>query len=125
MPSRWRRGRVARPRVGEYSVGPQTVKLDGSNYRGARGAAFSDLRKMAMKAKSEGATRINVATLIRRTSQTKGFRWVSRSGYNINRFISDLDDAFVRGVDEDEFAREVQMLDFPTEGAITWTIVGY
>lgn len=123
----WRRGRVRRVRAEEYSVGPQNVKLDGSNYRGGRVTGYADLNRMLRKARDDGISRITVAGLVRRTSQTKGFRWISRSGYDVGRMLDDIHDASVeRGVDMEEFTKEVFATDFPTDGgAITWTIIGY
>ena len=122
----WRHGRVQRIKVDEYSVGPQNVDPSGSNYRGAGGAGYADIKRMLSQAKKDGAHRITVAALIRRTSKDKGFRWVSRSGYDVDAMLEDLDDASIeRGVDIDEFAREVFMNDYPTSGAITWTVIGY
>jgi hypothetical protein len=124
---RWRRGQVKRIAIAEYSVGPQNVNLDGSNYRGARGAGYADLSRMLNKARDDGVERVTVAGLIKRTSGTKGFRWVSRSGYDVGRMLEDIHDASIeRGVDLEEFTKEVFFTDFPTDGgAVTWSVVGY
>lgn len=119
----WRRGKVAHPDAEKYSVGPQSVALDGSNYRGARGANLNDLHRMVQKAISDGASVVWVSTLIRRTSKDKGFRWISSSGYRSARtFLEDIEISMRNRIPIDKFAEQVHNTRYPVKGAIVWSI---
>lgn len=121
----WRSGKVKRIKVDEYSVGPQNVNLDGSNYRGAMGASYGDLEKMVRQAKSDGASTIWCGTLIRRTSKDKGFRWVSSSGRSVNEFLDSIGKARYFAEPVSKFAQRFHNLSYPVQGAVTWTIIAY
>jgi hypothetical protein len=119
----WRRGRVSRPNPDKYSVGPQNVHLDGSNYRGAQGSNLNDIHRMVKKARDEGASTIWVSTMIRRTSLDRGFRWISSSGYrDANDFLNDIEGAMRRRTSVDKFAEQVHDTQYPVEGALVWSI---
>jgi len=109
----------------EWSVGPQKVELDGSNYRGARGATLRDIRQMAIEAKMAGSQTLWIGTLIRRTSLPRGFRWVSASNRTPDEFIKNINDGLRKGISEDEFARRFHGTQYPVSGAISWTIISY
>lgn len=129
---RWRRGRVMMPRVDEYSVGPQNINLDASNYRGAKGTSLNDLHRMGMRAKKDGAQMLVVYTLIRRTSQTPeagfrrpGFRWIATTGIPIDEFLLQVENAMKRRESVDTFAYKLHDADYPIKDAVTWNIVAY
>jgi len=119
----WRRGRVSRPDVEKYSVGPQNVNIDGSNYRGAMGANLNDVHRMVKKARDDGASTIWVSTLIKRTSIPRGFRWISSSGYrDAGQFLGEIEDAMKSRTSVNTFAEQIHDTQYPVEGAIVWSI---
>lgn len=120
----WRRGKVVRPEPEKYSVGPQNVRLDGSNYRGARGAGLNDIYRMTEKAIKDGASTIWVSTLISKDSEdVNSFRWISSSGYrDAQEFLGDIQSAAVSGTSPDEFAAQVHNMDYNVRNAIVWSI---
>lgn len=104
-----------------YSVGPQNVALDGSNYRGAGGASWADITRVANRAEKAGKRVVTVATLIRRTSQNKGFRWFS-STMTIDEFQANITLAQGKGMSVNDFASSLHDTDYPVQGALTWTL---
>lgn len=127
----WRHGKTGfiRDEQGEieaYSVGPQNVALDGSNFRGAGGATYTDIQRALAAAERTGARRLTIATLIRRDSQTKGFRWVS-SSKSVEEFHAQLTLAQFEALSMGEFAYMVHAtggkVTHEPSRALTWTII--
>lgn len=123
----WKHGRTStvtgkHGTVEAYSVGPQNVALDGSNYRGAGGATWADIVKVANKAEKEGKRTVTIATLIRATSQTKGFRWISHTR-TIDELQANITLAQGKGMSVNDFASSLHDTDYPVQGALTWTLI--
>jgi hypothetical protein len=124
----WRRGRVTLNKdesgntIG-IEVGPSNVKLDGSNYKGARGASFSDIRN-ALKRFPPDTRSIHVAVLIRRDSQARGFRWIS-ANFNFRSFSRNVSRSeFLEGLSMPDFTEEIMESNFPISNALTWSFYG-
>lgn len=126
----WRHGKTRfikeEEGVAGYSVGPQNVALDGSNYRGAGGASYADIQRAVAAAEKSGSRRVTIATLIRRDSQKKGFRWVSTSK-SIDEFRGQLSLSQLNGVKMGDFAFMVHAargkVTHSISNALTWTII--
>lgn len=123
----WRPGRTSSIRDDEgvieaYSVGPQNMELDGSNYRGGAGASLADIDRAVKRADKAGARFVQIATLIKRDSRARGFRWISITR-SIDEMVANLEDAKSRGMGVNEFAERIQASKYTISFAPTWTII--
>ena len=122
----WRRGQVKflkeeNGNIDAFSVGPQNVALDGSNYRSASGASYSDIIRATNRAIDKGASQVYVQTLIRSGSQPKVFRWIS-SPFSTSELLTQTRRAQALSLDIAEFATRLHDA-YPVSLALTWTIV--
>lgn len=122
----WRRGMVKFLKndegdVDAFSVGPQNVNLDGSNYRSAAGASYTDIIRATNRAIDTGAQKVYVQTMIRSGSQPKVFRWIS-SPFSTSELLTQTRRAQALSLDIAEFATRLHDA-YPINLALTWTIV--